>query len=107
MADTLTKAKKPAVEPTTGWRNWWRANVTQFSQVLDVNGRETGDEQIREAGEQWCSVAIFASKSQAEERALEILHHAADESTVFNCEPILTYLGAYPDGAGPKQADAP
>lgn len=83
------------------WRNWWRANIRQFSLVLDVNGRETGEEQLREAGDQWCSVAIFDSKAQAEQRALEIQIDAADEATAFDCEPLLTYLGSFPDGEAP------
>jgi hypothetical protein len=91
----------PKTEPPKRWRNWWRANVDQHSEALDVNGRETGEVSYRCAGDVWCSIALFFSQAQAEERAREILLHAADEAVVFDTVPILTYLGAYPEGDRP------
>lgn len=100
--EDLRTEREKAREPAKRWRNWWRANIRQFSLVLDANGRETGEEQLREAGEEWCSVAIFQSKDEAERRALEIQLDAADEATAFDCAPLLTYLGAFSEGERPE-----
>lgn len=102
MSDTKTLTRDELItKPPKRWRNWWRADVRQISQVLDASGRETGDEQIREAGEIWVSLACFDTKLEAEVRAREILLDAADEATVFDCPPLLAYLGAYPEGEQP------
>jgi len=102
LLTTPELVREVAKEPAKRWFNWWRAEVYHISLMLDESGRETGEEAARNVGDVWRSMASFASKADAEARALYILRDADHEAISFDVPPLLTFLGAFPEGERPE-----